>query len=261
MRGGGAPPPPQSTLVAIAGRGTVLTGKLERGTIKRGDKVAISGYDQSVSAVVSGIETFHKTVEKAEPGDQLGLLLRGLSPKDARRGIVVTHADNKPKITDRVKAQLYVLKTEEGGSKVPIANYFQEHLFSLTWDTGATVKVVGKDFIMPGENGECVFCSAFICFSPHCCFRIELALNNCMFIEPQQRFTIRKDQTTVGTGVFVEPMAPRTDEEKDRRALKKKMKAEMERLGFNPYGETFERRLKPDYSQSPKDTTMSKHFE
>ena len=100
------------------------------------------------------MEIFHKTVELAQSGDHVGLLLRGVEPRVARRGVVVTHADNKPKITDRVKAQLYVLKPEEGGSKVPIASNFHEHVFSLTWDTSATIDVTGKDFIMPGENGE-----------------------------------------------------------------------------------------------------------
>lgn len=86
--------------------------------MKRNDKVALLGYDKEVQSIVTGLETFHKTVEKAEPGDQLGILLRGLNTKDARRGIVLVPAENKHQITDRVKAQLYVLKPEEGGSKV-----------------------------------------------------------------------------------------------------------------------------------------------
>lgn len=143
-----------SLRISSSGRGTVLTGKLERGTLKRNEKVSLLGYDKEVPAVITGLETFHKTVEKAEPGDQLGILLRGLTSKDARRGIVLVPAENKHQITDKVKAQLYVLKPEEGGSKFPIANYFQEHVFSLTWDNGATVKIVDKDFIMPGEHGE-----------------------------------------------------------------------------------------------------------
>ncbi|KAI6188928.1 Protein synthesis factor and Translation elongation factor EFTu EF1A domain containing protein [Aphelenchoides besseyi] len=227
----------------IQGRGTVITGKLERGTLKRGDKVTLLGYDKVTQSVVSGLETFHKTVEKAEPGDQLGILVRGVPPKAVRRGTVLVPVDKAPEITDKVKAQLYVLKPEEGGSKVPIANYFNEHLFSLTWDTSANVKIIGKDFIMPGENGE-----------------VELLLSNRMFIEPQQRFTIRQGATTVGTGVFVEPLKPQTDEEKDPRIRKKLLKAEMERLGFNPYDEILERRLKPDYSNSPKDNPIAKEF-
>ena len=82
-----------------------------------------------------------------------------------------------------------------------------------------------------------------------------------MFIEPQQRFTIRKGSTTIGTGVFTELLPRQTDAEKDSKYKKKLMKAEMERLGFNPYGELMERRLKPDYSNSPKDNPIAKEFE
>lgn len=81
-----------------------------------------------------------------------------------------------------------------------------------------------------------------------------------MFIEPQQRFTIRKGEITVGTGVFLEPLPQRTEEEKDPKITKKLMKAEMERLGFNPYGELAEKKLKPDYSKSTGENPMAKEF-
>lgn len=230
---------------SIKGRGTVITGKLERGTLKRGDKVEIIGCDtEGLTTVVSGLESFHKTVEYAEPGDQLGILLRGLGPKDVRRGCVLVRQGHKHTITDKVKAQLYVLKPEEGGSKLPLANYFSEHVFSLTWDTGAVLKILGKDFIMPGEHAE-----------------VELLMSNKMFIEPQQRFTIRQGSTTIGTGVFIENLPRQTEEEKNPKNKKMLMKAEMERLGFNPYGEVMERRLKPDYSNSPKENPAAKAFE
>ncbi|GMR41535.1 hypothetical protein PMAYCL1PPCAC_11730 [Pristionchus mayeri] len=230
---------------SIQGRGTVITGKLERGTLKRGDKIEIVGYDrEGTKSVISGLESFRKTVDVAEPGDQLGVLLRGLGPKDVRRGCVLLPQGHKHTVTDKVKAQLYVLKAEEGGSKTPIANYFQEHLFSLTWDAGAMMKIKDKDFIMPGEAAE-----------------VELLLNQKMFVEPQQRFTIRKGSTTIGTGVFTEVCPPQTNEEKDPKTKKKLMKAEMERLGFNPYGEMAERRLKPDYSNSPTNNPAMKAFE
>ncbi|KAL6725498.1 hypothetical protein Aduo_007547 [Ancylostoma duodenale] len=230
---------------SIQGRGTVITGKLERGTLKRGDKIEIVGCDrENTKSVISGLESFRKTVEQAEPGDQLGVLLRGLGPKDVRRGCVLLPQGHKHKVTDKVKAQLYVLKPNEGGSKVPIANYFTEHVFSLTWDASALLKINGKDFVMPGEAAE-----------------VELRLNQKMFIEPQQRFTIRKGTTTIGTGVFTELLPPQTEEEKNPKNKKKLMKAEMERLGFNPYGELAEKRLKPDYSNSPKDNPAAKAFE
>ncbi|MCP9258454.1 Elongation factor Tu [Dirofilaria immitis] len=193
---------PTEHVYAIKGRGTVITGKLER-----------------------GLETFKKSLDVAEPGDQLGILLRGVESKAIKRGSVLLPQGHKHVPTDKVEAQLYILKPEEGGAKTPIANYFTEHVFSLTWDCGAMIKIKGKDFIMPGEVGE-----------------VELHMNAIQFIEPQQRFTIRKDPVTVGTGVFT--------------------KAEMERLGFNPYGQQMERRLKPDYSNSPKEAAaVSKLFE
>ena len=245
---------------SIKGRGTVITGKLERGVLKRGDKVEICGCDsENITTVVAGLESFKKTVEQAEPGDQLGILLRGLGPKDVRRGCVLLPQGHKHKTTDKVKAQLYVLKPDEGGSKMPIANYFSEHVFSLTWDTGAVLKIVGKDFIMPGEHAEYV--SLFIYSYAFWFFRVELLLHQNMFVEPQQRFTIRKGSTTIGTGVFTELLPRQTDAEKDSKYKKKLMKAEMERLGFNPYGELMERRLKPDYSNSPKDNPIAKEFE
>uniref|UniRef100_A0A0N4ZFG8 Elongation factor Tu, mitochondrial n=1 Tax=Parastrongyloides trichosuri TaxID=131310 RepID=A0A0N4ZFG8_PARTI len=232
-------------IYTIQGRGTVITGKLERGILKKGDKVEIIGHDrEGLKSVISGLESFRKTVDVAEPGDQLGILLRGLGPKDVKRGCVLVPQGHKHKITDKVKAQLYVLKPEEGGTKLPIANYFSEHVFSLTWDNGAVVKILGKDFIMPGEHAE-----------------VELLLANKMFIEPQQRFTIRKGNTTIGTGVFLDLLDPQTEAERDPKSRKKAMKAEMEKLGFNPYGEFAERRLKPDYSNSPKDNPLAKAFE
>lgn len=232
-------------IYTIQGRGTVITGKLERGSLKKNDKVEIVGYNfEGNKSVITGLESFRKTIDVAEPGDQLGILLRGLGPKDVRRGCVLLPQGHKHMITDKAKAQLYVLKPEEGGSKLPIVNHFKEHVFSLTWDTTADVKIVGKDFLMPGEHGE-----------------VELLLNYKMFIEPQQRFTIRKDNTTVGTGVFLELLKPQTEEEKNPKLRKKLLKEEMERLGFNPYGDKAMKYAKPDFTNSPKDNPLAKIFE
>uniref|UniRef100_A0A915PWC1 Elongation factor Tu, mitochondrial n=1 Tax=Setaria digitata TaxID=48799 RepID=A0A915PWC1_9BILA len=236
---------PAEHVYAIRGRGTVITGKLERGSLKKGDKVEIVGAGKEpTKSVVSSLETFKKSLDVAEPGDQLGILLRGVESKAVRRGSVLLPQGHKHVPTDKVEAQLYILKPEEGGAKTPIANYFTEHMFSLTWDCGAMVKIKGKDFIMPGEVAE-----------------VELHMNAVQFIEPQQRFTIRKDPVTIGTGVFTKLHPPRTEAEKDKKVLKAAMKAEMERLGFNPYGEQMEKRLKPDYSNSPKQAEISKLFE
>lgn len=232
---------------SIQGRGTVITGRLERGTLKKNEKVEVIGHDRdTVKTVIAGLETFKKTVEVAEPGDNLGILLRGVDSKAVRRGMVLLPQGHKHSATDKVEAQLYVLKPEEGGQKTPIANYFSEHFYSLTWDIGGLVRMKdpSRDFIMPGEVAEVI-----------------VELGHKMFIEPQQRFSLRKGSTTVATGVFTQILPPRTEEEKDPKYKKKLLKAEMERLGFNPYGETMEKRLKPDYKSSPRDHPMAKYFE
>jgi len=182
-------------------------------------------------------------VDRAEPGDQLGILLRGLGPKDVRRGIVLLPDGHKHPITDKAIGQIYVLKPDEGGAKMPLGNYFTEHMFSLTWDTIVMIKVIGKDFIMPGELGE-----------------IEIYLGPTMYMEPQQKFTLRCDGKTVATGMFTQLLPKQTSEEKDKRIRKKWMKAEMERLGFCPYNEKQEKRCKPDYSNSPKNEKLAEIF-
>uniref|UniRef100_A0A915D5Q0 Translation elongation factor EFTu/EF1A C-terminal domain-containing protein n=1 Tax=Ditylenchus dipsaci TaxID=166011 RepID=A0A915D5Q0_9BILA len=116
-------------------------------------------------------------------------------------------------------------------------------MFSQTWDTAASIKIVGKDFIMPGEHGE-----------------VEVSLGPTMFMEPQQRFTLRKEATTIATGVFTEVLPRQTEEEKDKKFMKKAMKAEMERLGFNPYQASQEKRCKPDYTNSVKNEEMAEKF-
>jgi elongation factor Tu len=110
------------------------------------------GFDREIAAVITDLEMFKKTVEKAEPGDQLGILLRGPSLKDIRRGLVLVPAEHTHKITDKVKAQIYVLKPDEGGSRIPIANYIIERVFSLTWDVSSVLMI--EKLIMPGEHGE-----------------------------------------------------------------------------------------------------------
>ncbi|CAD5231024.1 unnamed protein product [Bursaphelenchus xylophilus] len=230
----------------IQGRGTVVTGKLECGSIKKNDKVEVLGYGRTFPSIVSGLESFKKTVDIAQPGDQLGILLKNVPAKALRRGCVIVPAGSEAtkNFTDKVKAQLYCLKKEEGGSKIPMANFVTQHIFSLTWDNNASMQIQGKDFIMPGENAE-----------------VTLSLAHKMYIEPQQRFTIRKGDVTVGTGVFLEVLPPKTEEEKDPKYLKKLMKAEMERLGFNPYGENAEKKLKPDYSKASGENPVAKEFQ
>jgi len=223
---------PVEHIYTMGGKNVVATGKLERGVIKRGEQVQIVGFGKSVKTSVAGIESFHKTVDIAEPGDQLGILFRGMNPKDklVRRGSVILPRNSRHIPTDRFKGQLYILKPEEGGRKLPLASYFAQTVFSLTWDCGSTIKIHGRDFLMPGEHGE-----------------VEFFLGNEQFVEKQQRFTLRADNKTIGTGVITDCLPARTEAEKEKKVLKALIKAEMERLGFNPYGEHMEKRCKPNY--------------
>nr|BAF31895.1 mitochondrial elongation factor Tu1 precursor [Globodera rostochiensis] len=229
----------------IKGRGTVITGKLEQGTLKKNDKVTVYGAGKSKDAIISGLETFHKTVDQAEPGDQLGILLKGLGPKDVRRGCVLVPPGKNCNFTDKVRAQIYLLTPDEGGAKMPMAHMFREHIFSLTWDTSATILLPEKrDFVMPGETVE-----------------LELLFNTAQFVRPQQRFTLRHENTTIACGIFLEPLAQATAEENDKRWRKLQMKTVMEKFGFNPYGNRiWERTCKPDYSNSPKENPAESLF-
>jgi elongation factor Tu len=230
----------------IPGKGEIVTGKLEQGSLKKGDKLIIAGNGKNKKTSVQGMETFCKTLDKGEPGDQLGILLKDCEPKDVRRGCVLLPQGHKHKITDRVRAQLYVLRPEEGGSKIPIANYFNENVFSLTWNCTGTIRIVdtNKDFIMPGEHAEVIL--EYYCEQ---------------FMLPQQRFTLRNSEnTTVACGVFLELLEPMSFEEKDKKLRKIHKRQVMEKLGFNPYDPSWEKTCKPDYSKSPMNNPAEEFF-
>ena len=181
---------PIEHVYSIQGRGTVVTGKLEQGRVKKGDKVKIIGnLPRQYDAVVTGVEMFHKTVEDAQAGDQLGLLLRGVQKGELRRGAVVVPASSESRPRDRFRGQLYLLTEKEGGMGRPLASYHMQEMFSLTWNGTAFVELLDKDLLMPGEAGD-------ICFN----------LIHKQFINEGQHFTIRTENMTVGTGVVVELM-------------------------------------------------------
>nr|CAD2140934.1 unnamed protein product [Meloidogyne enterolobii] len=216
----------------IEGKGGVVTGKLEQGSVKKGDKLVIAGQGKNKTTVVNGLETFCKTVDKGEPGDQLEDVFFYL--KDINICLLI------------VRAQIYVLRPEEGGSKLPIANYFAEQVFSLTWNCVGNIRILdtNKDFIMPGEHAE-----------------IILEYNVDQFMLPQQRFTLRNSEnSTIACGVFLELLEPMTFEEKDKRNRKKQKRSVMEKLGFNPYEASWEKTCKPDYSKSPSNNPAEELF-
>ncbi|XP_006809226.1 elongation factor Tu, mitochondrial, partial [Neolamprologus brichardi] len=186
---------PIEGVYSIPGRGTVVTGTLERGVIKKGDDCEFVGHNRSFKSVVTGIEMFHKSLDRAEAGDNLGALVRGLKREDMRRGMVMC----KPGCImphQKVRAQVYVLSKEEGGRHKPFVTNFMPVMFSLTWDMACRVTLpADKEMVMPGEDTS-----------------LTLTLRQPMVLEKGQRFTLRDGNRTIGTGLVTEIMTT-TDED------------------------------------------------
>lgn len=136
---------------SIPGRGTVVTGRLERGKIKKGMDCEFIGYNKTLKSVITGIEMFHQILEEAHAGDQLGALVRGLKRTDVKRGMIMCKPGSM-KAYDHFEAQVYVLSAEEGGRKKPLGNFAQLQMFCKTWDVAAQINLPGKAMAMPGED-------------------------------------------------------------------------------------------------------------
>jgi len=193
----------------IPGRGLVITGRLERGKIKVGQDVVAVGYGKEGKGKVTGIEMFHKTLEEAHSGDQMGVLARGLKKDDIRRGMVLAKP-NSIKQCDHFEAQVYLMTPEEGGNKKPCAGDQQVMLFSKTWDCASFLTLVDKEMAMPGEDAT-----------------INLRTIKPMAIEIGQHFTVRNYSGTIGTGVVTKTMKNMTEEEKELMMLSKSKRAKM----------------------------------
>lgn len=143
---------PVENVYSIPGRGTVVTGRLERGKIKKGMDCEFMGYNKTIKTVITGIEMFHQILQEAHAGDQLGALVRGVKREDIKRGMIMS----KPgviKMYDHLETQVYLLSKEEGGRKKPMASFIQLQMFSKTWDVPAQCTIGGgKDMAMPGED-------------------------------------------------------------------------------------------------------------
>ncbi|XP_077263864.1 elongation factor Tu, mitochondrial [Temnothorax americanus] len=202
---------PVENVYSIPGRGTVVTGRLERGRLKKGTECEFIGYNKVFKSTVTGIEMFHQILEEAQAGDQLGALVRGLKRDELRRGLIMCKPGSI-KAHDHVEAQVYMLTKEEGGRKKPIANMTQLQMFCRTWDVAAQCTIVGKDLAMPGEDSTLI-----------------LKLIRPMVLEKGQRFTLRDGTVTLGTGVVTNTLKPLTDNERHellegKKALLKKQK-------------------------------------
>lgn len=189
---------PIETVYSIVGRGTVATGAVERGVLKRGQEVEVLGYDKHHKCTATGIEMFHKTLEEAQAGDSVGVLLRGLKRDDVRRGMVIVKPGTAQAV-DHIEAQVYCLKKEEGGRKMPMVSTFQSIIFSRTFDVTAYMVFTGKDLMMPGEDTH-----------------MTLKLRRPVAMEQGLRFTLRDGHLTVGTGVVTKVLPNLSLEEKKK---------------------------------------------
>ncbi len=174
---------PVEDVMTITGRGTVATGRVERGELKMGDTVEIVGIKETRSTVVTGIEMFRKTLDSAVAGDNIGALLRGIDRTEIERGQVLAKPGSIHPHT-KFKAQVYVLTKEEGGRHTPFfSNYRPQFYFRTTDVTGVVKLPEGTEMVMPGDNVE-----------------MEAELITPIAIEKGLRFAIREGGHTVGAG-------------------------------------------------------------
>jgi elongation factor Tu len=169
---------------SISGRGTVGTGRMERGKVKVGDKVEVVGLRETRDTVVTGVEMFRKSMDEAMAGDNVGLLLRGVEKEDLERGMVVC-APKSIKPHTKFKGSIYVLNKEEGGRHTPFFNGYRPQFYFRTTDvTGVVTLPEGREMVMPGDNVD-----------------IEGTLITPIAMEQGLRFAIREGGRTVGAGV------------------------------------------------------------
>ena len=183
---------PIEDVFAIKGRGTVVTGRIERGKIKVGETIEITGMTEEAprKTVVTGVEMFQKTLDEGQAGDNVGILVRGIERADVARGQVLNVA-NSIKPHKKFKAQVYVLKKEEGGRHTPFFAGYRPQFYVRTTDvTGSIVLPDGMEMVMPGDNVE---------------MDVELIVP--VAIEEGLRFAIREGGRTVGSGVVTKIVA------------------------------------------------------
>ncbi len=178
---------PIEDIFSITGRGTVVTGRIEAGTIHVGDPVELVGFSEKPrTSVCTGVEMFRKLLDQGEAGDNVGLLLRGIDKKEVKRGEVVAKPGSITPHTE-FKAQIYVLKKEEGGRHTPFHNHYRPQFFIRTLDvTGEIMLPEGVEMVMPGDNVE-----------------ITVKLITAVAMNEGLSFAIREGGRTVGAGQVI----------------------------------------------------------
>ena len=174
-------------VLSISGRGTVATGRIERGRIKVGEEVDIIGFDKNIKSTITGLEMFRKSLNEGEAGDNVGLLLRGIKREDIERGMVVAKPGTiKPH--KKFKGQVYILTQEEGGRSTPFFSGYRPQFYFRTTDVTGDVRLpAGREMVMPGDDVE-----------------LEVELITSIAMEKDVRFSIREGGRTVGSGIVTE---------------------------------------------------------
>ena len=179
---------PVEDVFTITGRGTVATGRIETGVALTGDSVDIIGYgDEKLSSTITGVEMFRKILDRGEAGDNVGILLRGIEKSEIRRGMVICKP-NSQKPASKFKAEVYILKKEEGGRHTPFHNKYRPQFYLRTTDVpGEIMLPAGVEMVMPGDN-----------------LSIEVNLIAPVAATKGLRFAIREGGRTVGAGQVTE---------------------------------------------------------
>jgi elongation factor Tu len=176
---------PIEDVFSISGRGTVVTGRVERGIVKVGDEIEIVGIKETEKTVCTGVEMFRKVLDEGRAGDNIGVLLRGIKREEVERGQVVAKPGSITPHT-RFKAEAYILTKEEGGRHTPFfIGYRPQFYFRTTDVTGVVTLPEGVEMVMPGDN-----------------IALEVSLITPIAMEKELRFAIREGGKTVGAGVI-----------------------------------------------------------
>jgi elongation factor Tu len=181
---------PVEDVFSISGRGTVATGRVERGVVKVGEEVEIVGIRATQKTVATGVEMFRKLLDQGEAGDNIGVLLRGVKRDEVERGQVLAKPGSITPHT-RFQAEVYILTKEEGGRHTPFFNGYRPQFYFRTTDvTGVVTLPAGVEMVMPGDN-----------------IGLEVELIMPIALEKELRFAIREGGRTVGAGVVSEVVA------------------------------------------------------
>src|SRR6516165_9678262 len=178
---------PVEDVFSITGRGTVVTGRIERGKIHTSEEVEIIGIkEKAQKTTITGVEMFHKILDEGQAGDNAGLLLRGIKRDEVERGQVVIKPGTSTPHTE-FEGQVYILSKDEGGRHTPFFNNYRPQFYFRTTDvTGQVTLPAGTEMIMPGDNAA-----------------MDVELITPIAMEEKQRFAIREGGKTVGAGVVV----------------------------------------------------------